>query len=354
MALLLFAAIAAVAGCSSKPDQKVWEITGPVFGTEYHIKVVLPEDRDRLEALSEGISDTLDRVDSTMSTYRDDSELSRFNRHKDGAGIAKAGNNRDKAAATNNNGWFPVSAPLYKVIKESQRISRLSDGAFDITIGPVVNLWGFGPEARPQNKPAPEKLSRRLAEVGYDKLQLRESPAAIRSSKPLYLDLSAIAKGYGVDAVADYLQSQGIDNLLVEIGGEVSARGVKPSGEAWRLAIEKPTSRQQSVQQVVTLKNRTMATSGDYRNYYEVDGKSYSHTINPATGTPITNKLASVTVIAGSTMTADALATTLDVMGEKRGYTFAVKHNMAAYFIYRDGDSFEWRYTPAFSSYLTN
>jgi thiamine biosynthesis lipoprotein len=335
--------ILAITGCSSEPGARIWEISGPVFGTQYHVKVVLPEDSSRLKSLSRGISRELESVDAGMSTWRDDSELSQFNE-------------RDQASGdTNGKGeWFAVSEPLLKVITEAQRVSSMTNGAFDITIGPVVNLWGFGPRARPEKQPDSEVLAKRLAQTGYEKLTVRQSPPAIRSSAPLYLDLSAIAKGYAVDAVASYLKREGVDNLLVEIGGEVSAQGVKPSGETWRLAIEKPISTGRAVQQVVALNDHAMATSGDYRNYYEAEGRRYSHTIDPATGKPITHQLASVTVIADSAMTADALATALNVMGDERGYTFAVEHDMAAYFIYRDAEAFEWRYTPAFSSYLTN
>ncbi len=333
LVVMLFS-IAALAGCSFQPDEEIWEISGPVFGTQYHVKVVMSDDKERMEAIAGGIIDELEDVDASMSTWRDDSELSRFNQHADG----------DR--------WFPVSDSFYTVLKESRRISELSDGAFDITIGPVVNLWGFGPEARPDKVPDPDLLARRLAETGYQKLELQTSPHAIRSREKLYLDMSAIAKGFGVDAVGHYLEAQGIESYLVEIGGEVRSRGKKPSGEVWRLAIEKPVSEAETVQSIVALENKSMATSGDYRNYYESNGKRYSHTIDPSTGRPITHKLASVSVISDDCMTADAMATALNVKGEKRGYEFAVRHDIAAYFVYRSDKGFETRYTPAFSSYL--
>ncbi|MGP4844304.1 FAD:protein FMN transferase [Marinobacter sp. 1Y8] len=332
VAMLL--SIAALAGCSFQPDEEIWEISGPVFGTQYHIKVVMPDDKARMETIAGGIIDALDSVDASMSTWRDDSELSRFNQHAGG------------------DSWFPVSDSFYTVLKESRRISDLSDGAFDITIGPVVNLWGFGPEARPDKVPDPALLAKRMAETGYQKLELQESPQAIRSRQKLYLDMSAIAKGFGVDAAGLYLESQGIESYLVEIGGEVRARGKKPSGDVWRLAIEQPVSESETVQSVVALENKSMATSGDYRNYYESNGKRYSHTIDPSTGRPISHRLASVSVITDDCMTADGMATALNVMGENRGYEFAVRHDIAAYFIYRSDEGFETRYTPAFSSYL--
>ncbi|WP_227545886.1 FAD:protein FMN transferase [Marinobacter fonticola] len=333
-ALVALLCSAALAGCSFEAEQEVWEISGPVFGTQYHVKVVLTDDEGRLEDLAGGITGTLEDVDEAMSTWREDSELSRFNSHEQ------------------QGDWFPVSDPLFEVLAEAQRISQLSDGAFDITVGPVVNLWGFGPEARPDQVPEDDLLATRLANTGYEKLELNASDKAIRSDDPLYLDLSAIGKGYAVDAVARYLKDAGIDAFLVEIGGEVNAKGRKPDGDVWRLAIEKPVSRERTVQRIVALENRAMATSGDYRNYYEADGKRYSHTIDPATGRPIKHRLASVSVIAEDSMTADALATTFNVMGEERGYTFAVQHDIAAYFIFRGENGFESKYTPAFSSYL--
>jgi thiamine biosynthesis lipoprotein len=165
--------------------------------------------------------------------------------------------------------------------------------------------------------------------------------------------LSAIAKGYGVDAVADFLASKGVSAFLVEIGGEVSAQGRKPGGDVWRLAIEEPVSEQRQVNRVVAIGNRAMATSGDYRNYYESDGRRFSHIIDPEDGRPIDHNLASVTVIADDCMTADALATAFNVMGPEQAKALATRENIAAYFIVRGDDGFETDFSPAFSSFLT-
>jgi thiamine biosynthesis lipoprotein len=334
VAMTLF--IAALAGCSFQPDQQVWEISGGVFGTEYHISVVLPDDQERLKSLSAGITRTLDGVDSSMSTYRADSELSKFNHEDD------------------QSDWFPVSGPMYRVLADAQRVSRLSDGAFDITIGPVVNLWGFGPDARPDQIPDDKTVARVLAGTGYEKLTLRAHPPAIRASSHQYLDLSGIAKGFGVDAVARYLKDQGVKSYLVEVGGEVRVSGRKPDDEAWHLAIEQPVSDARKVNRVVVLKDKAMATSGDYRNYYESKGHRYSHTIDPATGKPITHNLASVSVITDNCTDADALATAFDVMGYEKASALATRENIAVYFIVRGDKGFETHYTPAFTSYITN
>ncbi len=332
---VLVLAAAALAGCSFEPEDRVWEISGPVFGTSYHISVVLPEDTSRLEGLAAGIEAELEKVDASMSTWRPDSELSRFN------------------SKTDQSEWTPLSQPLYEVLSRADEISRLTGGAFDITIGPVVNLWGFGPEARPDQAPDEDELARVLAATGHDKLELRAEPPGVRSSVPQYLDLSAIAKGYGVDVVARYLNREGIDAYLVEVGGEVRVRGRKPDGKVWRLAIEQPVSDARQVNLVVALPRHAMATSGDYRNYYEADGHRYSHTIDPATGRPITHNLASVTVIADDCMSADAIATGFTVMGFERGYALALEENIPAYFIIRTENGFESHQTPAFSSYVT-
>ncbi|NMT64659.1 FAD:protein FMN transferase [Marinobacter orientalis] len=327
-------AVTALAGCSFEEEEKVWEISGPVFGTQYHISVVLEEDQDRLENLASGIEEVLEEVDASMSTWRDDSELSRFNRLDD------------------QSEWTGISRPLYEVLTTAREVSALTGGAFDVTVGPVVNLWGFGPDARPEQVPGDEELLSRLANIGYDRLELQDEPYALRASPNQYVDLSAIAKGYGVDAVARFLESAGLSAFLVEIGGEVRVSGRKPDGAAWRLAIEQPVSGQRQINRVVALDNQAMATSGDYRNYYESEGRRFSHTIDPKSGRPIRHNLASVTVIADDCMTADALATAFNVMGFEQAKELATRENIAAYFIVRGEDGFETDYTPAFSSYL--
>ncbi|PAV27443.1 FAD:protein FMN transferase ApbE [Tamilnaduibacter salinus] len=332
--VMVLVGIIALAGCSFGPSRVVHEISGPIFGTSYHIKVVLTGESSTPDDLRDDINRVLEDVDAAMSTWRDDSELSRFNRQS-GSGD-----------------WFPVSDGFHEVLEESLRIGRMTDGAFDVTIGPVVNLWGFGPKGRPETIPDPRTLSATLSETGYEKLALREKPPALKSQGEQYVDLSAIAKGYAVDEVSRILREKGIAAYLVEIGGEIRVQGRKPSGDAWKLAVEQPISSARSIQQVVAMEKGSIATSGDYRNYYEVDGQRYSHTVDPQTGRPIEHSLASVSVIREKAMTADALATALSVMGEERGYAFAVERDLPAYFVYRDGESFRVRYTPEFSSYL--
>ncbi|HEV8076753.1 MAG TPA: FAD:protein FMN transferase [Marinobacter sp.] len=328
-------AMAALAGCSFKPEQQVWEISGPIFGTRYHISVVMEDNQARLQQLASGIDQALEGVDAAMSTWREDSELSRFNARPD------------------QSGWTDLSAPLHTVLREAEAVSVLTQGAFDITIGPVVNLWGFGPNARPDTVPDDAMLAQVLSSTGHDKIELRNQPPGLRTSEQQYLDLSAIAKGYGVDEVARYLAAEGVSGYLVEIGGEVSVAGRKPDGSAWRLAIETPGEEAEQVNRVIALDNGALATSGDYRNYYEFNGQRYSHTLNPQTGKPITHNLASVTVIAENCMRADALATGFNVMGFEDAMALAIRENIPAYFIVRGEAGFETHHTPAFSSFIT-
>lgn len=332
--VIMTLAVAALAGCSFQEEEKVWEISGGIFGTTYHINVVLPEDNARLKALAQGIQTELEQVDKAMSTWKQDSELSRFNQKP------------------NQSDWTALSAPLFEVIQRAQEISAQTDGAFDATIGPVVNLWGFGPNARPEHAPSDQELESALSVTGWEFLELDPDASAIRAKQPQYIDLSGIAKGYGVDVVARYLDSQGVQAYLVEIGGEVRTRGRKPNDDVWRLAVETPSEQARQVNVVVALDRKSMATSGDYRNYYESDGRRYSHTIDPDTGKPIDHRLASVTVISEDCMTADALATAFTVMGFERAMSLATRENIPAHFIVRGEAGFEVHSTPAFSSYV--
>ena len=320
-----------LAGCEKQPEAQ--RFRGPIFGTGYHVTLYTDSrDFDR-EATDAGIRAELERVDALMSTYRDDSELSRLNR-------------------------APLGVPLFvspatgQVLRESLRVARLSEGAFDVTVGPAVNLWGFGPQERPDTVPDDEALAAALARIDFRALHLDNGQ--LTKSKPVTIDLSGIAKGYATDQVADYLQARGIEDYLVEVGGEIRTHGEKPDGSPWRVAVEKPISIERSVQRVIDLGNAAVATSGDYRNYFEVDGVRYSHTIDPRTGRPIDNRVASVTVIAKRCATADALATAFTVMGANAGLEMAERENTAVYFIVRTDEGFETLMSPAFEPYLEN
>jgi thiamine biosynthesis lipoprotein len=321
------------------------ELSGRTMGTTFSVKALKPAELESTPTsklnllLSNDIGEILEKVNRQMSTWLEDSEISRFNRYRE-------------------TGWFNVSSDTALVTAEALRVSRLSGGAFDITVGPLVNLWGFGPEKINADRqiPTDEQINGAMQKIGCQKLAARSVPPAIKKEIPeLRCDLSAIAKGFGVDKVAEYLESRGYGNYLVEIGGEVRVKGINLKGTPWRVAIAAPGPGGESpYQKIVLLKNTAMATSGDYFNYFEKDGVRYSHTIDPVTGRPITHKLASVTVIHDSCMTADALATALDVMGPEKGYELAVKENLPVFLVIREGNAFVEKMTPQFKRLLEN
>ena len=224
----------------------------------------------------------------------------------------------------------------------------MTQGAFDITAGPLVNIWGFGPE-QDFTVPGEQQINTALRLAGQGKLQLdAAAPALKKAHGGMYIDLSAIAKGFAVDEIAGYLDRQQLDNYLVEIGGEIRARGVNDENRPWQIGIENPVTGQRTVRSIIKLENMAMATSGGYRNYFEKDGISYSHTIDPRTGYPVTHELASVTVLHPSAMLADAWATGLLVLGPEKGYATALENGLAAYFIVHGETGFEEISTPAF------
>ncbi len=321
-----------IAGCDKPPTG--WSITGQTMGTTYSVKVTDPPGSVDSGAIKENVDELLRGVNGAMSNYQSDSELSRFN-------------------ASAEVGWFTVSRATAEVVHEALRLGALSDGAFDVTVGPLVNLWGFGPDMRPERIPSETELSAERQRVGTKYLSVRLDPPALRKTRPdLYVDLSAIAKGYAVDLVAGYLESEAIPSYLVEIGGEIRVRGWNDNGRPWRIAVEAPISEKRAVQRIIEPNEAGVATSGDYRNYFEHNGQRFSHTIDPATGRPIDHRLASATVIHPSAMTADGLATTLMVLGPERAFQFADRHGVAAFLISKSDDGFVERYTTAFEPYL--
>ncbi|WP_237582872.1 FAD:protein FMN transferase [Photobacterium halotolerans] len=320
-----------VSGCSEQ--RQLIHLTGSTMGTYYSIKLIEQEGLPSEVALQKEIDRRLERVNDQMSTYREDSELSQFNQHR-------------------SSEPFAVSADTATVVQEAIRLSKLTDGALDVTVGPLVNLWSFGPEARPDVVPTDEELDARRQEVGIEHLKV-EGNALIKDLPGLYVDLSSIAKGYGVDVVADYIASLGVNDYLVEIGGEIRLKGKNLEGVPWRIAIEKPTEDgSRSIQEVVEPGEMAVATSGDYRNYFEENGVRYSHLINPITGKPITNRVVSVTVMHPKCMTADALATAFSVMGEEKAIALANQENWPVLLIVSTDEGFKEYASDAFTTYM--
>ncbi|MGE5155667.1 MAG: FAD:protein FMN transferase, partial [Bdellovibrio bacteriovorus] len=284
------------------------------------------------------IDAVLQEVNREISTYDPDSELSRLNRNP-------------------GTDWIPISPNLHGILAEGLRLSALTAGAFDVTVGPLVNLWGFGPEAKADAVPAPEAIAAALERVGYGKIELRQDPPGVRKARgDLYIDLSALGEGYGADRVAAYLDSQGVTDYMVAVAGTIRARGCNARGQPWGIAVETPREGERSVQRVVPLEAGAVSTSGDYRNFFEQGGRRYSHHIDPRTGASVAHRLASATVVlppaAGDAMRADGLATALVVLGEEKGPALAESQGLAALFIVREGEGLAESSTPAFDRLL--
>ncbi|GAA0420957.1 FAD:protein FMN transferase [Cocleimonas flava] len=292
------------------------------MGTSYHITLITTQkNQDKQSALQLDIDNLLKDINHKMSTYQSDSEISQFN-------------------ANPSLEWIPISQDFYDVVDSALLISNLSRGYFDITISPLVNLWGFGPKIK-INTPKNDDIKEAMSHIGYQKLGTQKETNSLKKTDPLLtIDLSSIAKGYAVDKVSDYLSSKSIANHLVEIGGEVKAKGKNLSNKKWRIAIENPDADSRAVNSLLELDNTAVATSGDYRNYYVENNERQSHIIDPKTGYPIKHKLASVTVVNPSTMLADAWATTLMVLGEAKGKELVIEQGLSVQMIIRNGNGF--------------
>lgn len=325
-------------GCKKAPELR--ELKGSALGTQFSITVRLPDDERAfdLEQLTRDVSRILADVDGKMSSYKADSDVVRFNTQ---AEIDR---------------WFDVSQETAEVISLAQTVSEKTNGAFDITVGSAVALWGFGAAYNPlraDELPDQAAIEASRATLGYQYLEVQLSPPCLRKHRALEIDLSAIAKGYVVDRLGEHLRLVGLENYLVEVGGELRASGFKSENKPWIVGIESPaSSTTRRPIKALSLLNVAVATSGDYRNYYEHDGLRYSHTIDPATGQPVHNNLASVTVVDQNAARADAFATALMAMGFERAFDYAEAHNVAAYFIVREQNAFREQASTRLLPYL--
>lgn len=317
--------------CEKAPQQIA--LTGSTMGTYYSIKYLARDEGKEATQVQNEIDALLERVNDQMSTYRKTSELSLFNRSETGEDVM-------------------MSPQTLAVIQEAIRLNKVTLGALDISVGPLVNLWGFGPQGRPNKVPSEEAIQEAYKSVGIEKISIQEG-RLLKAQSDIYLDLSSIAKGYGVDVIADYFDAQHIDNYLVEIGGELRLKGHNAKQQAWRIAVEKPVvGEQKTVQLILQPGDMGIATSGDYRNYFAQDGVRYSHTIDPSTAYPIKHHLVSVTVIDKSCMTADGLATGLNVLGPEKALQVANKHNIPVYMVEKTPDGFKEIVSEAFKQYI--
>jgi FAD:protein FMN transferase len=318
---LLIAALTGACRNNHPPAEIV--LRGLTMGTTYTIRIVdrhpagnLHLDRSRIQ---DGVNEVLEEVNQRMSAFRADSEISSFNRRSDTA-------------------WFSVSTDTAAVVAHAIEISRLSDGAFDVTVAPLIDLWGFGPVHPSRLPPNDADVTIVKKRCGWEKLAVRCQPPALRKLSPfITCNLSAIAKGFGVDQVAARLREFGYQDYLVEIGGEVAGHGQNSQGRFWNIGIECPDPESHQLETSLRLHDAAMATSGDYHNYFEKNGVHYSHTIDPQTGRPITHALASVTVVATTCMHADALATAINVLGPEKGFDLAERANVAVLLVIHKG-----------------
>lgn len=339
--LFLITGMLLLTACSDKTPQTV-TLSGETMGTTYTVKYL--SDRHNpapAQQIKTQLDTILKEVNRQMSTYEAGSEISRFNRmQQTGRPVG-------------------ISPDFAAVTAEAVRLNRLTEGALDVTVGPLVNLWGFGPDKQILRAPDSGQLARTAETVGIDKIRLLPAqgsrPASLAKTHPeVYLDLSSIAKGFGVDKLALHLESLGIRNYLVEIGGELRGKGRNAENQAWRIGIEQPGPVQSGAAQIIIpLDNSALATSGDYRNFHtDNQGKRLSHIINPQTRRPIDHKLASVSVIADNAMTADGLATGLFVLGEEKALEIARKEQLAVFLIIKTANGYRTEMSPAFKQRL--
>lgn len=335
---LLAAAALLIVGCDnatqSAPKQAL-VLEGKTMGTYWRASLA-GVDTARATELREKIQAQLDADDRELSTWKPDSALSRFNQSR---GTAP----------------WPVSEAMSDIVTLSLRIGEKTQGAMDITVGPLVNLWGFGPQKQPVQTPTQAQIEAARALTGLQHLRVINSAGQqwLQKDLPqLYVDLSTVGEGYAADHLARLMEQEGISRYLVSVGGAVTTRGLNADGKAWRVAIQKPTDRENAAQAIVDLNGHGISTSGSYRNYYELDGKRISHVIDPTTGQPIQHKLVSATVIAPTALEADGWDTGLMVLGTEKAKEVALKEGLAVYLITKEGDGFSTWMSPQFKTFL--
>ncbi len=291
---------------------------------------------ERKASLQKAVQQQLDEDDRQLSTWKNDSVLSRFNQYR-------------------GSDPQPVSENMADIVSLSLRIGRKTAGAMDITVGPLVNLWGFGPDKQPVKEPTQAQIDAAKALTGLQHLRViqKAEGAYLQKDLPgLYVDLSTVGEGFATDHLARLMEKEGINSYLVSVGGAVLTRGKNAQGQPWKVAIQKPTDRENAVQAVVDLQGHGISTSGSYRNYYELNGKRISHVIDPVTGRPIQHKLVSATVIATTALEADGWDTGLMVLGEEKAKALALRENLAVYLIEKQGEGFSSWMSPQFKAFI--
>lgn len=334
LVLLAFFYLAFTVACSKQPSRQLLQFDGPTMGTRYSVKLVVPSGREvNIEILQAKVDERLVQINQSMSTYISDSELNLFN-------------------ASEVDQSVRVSAELCSVLELAQTVAVQTNGAFDISVGPLVKAWGFGPDKRDE-PPQEDVLEALLSRTGYHFLEVDCEALEATKRRDLSLDLSAIAKGYAVDVIADLVMREAqVGDVMVEIGGELALHGFNVEAKPWAIGIEKPALGHSGASQVLELSDVAVATSGDYRNFYEYQGQHYSHLIDPLSGQPVDHALTSVTIVSGTCAEADAYATAVHVLGPEKGLAFAQSKKLAAFFIERSEDGFRYYHTSEFEQYM--
>ncbi|MFB2829010.1 FAD:protein FMN transferase [Aeromonas jandaei] len=331
---LLLTLLLALTGCQPQPPAQT-RIQGKTMGTYFVVTLSDPFPGGE-PALKSEVENLLARMNSEISTYDPDSLISCFNQ-----GPAKTP--------------FVIPAAMAKIVQQGIDAGHLTNGKLDVTVGPLVNLWGFGPDKRPIKRPDDAAIAAARQKVGIDKLTLMPQGDHFlleKSIPDLYLDLSTLGEGAASDEIAALLESKGVNNYLIEVAGAVRSKGHNSKGSPWRVAIVEPSDQPGAFSDIVIPNGMALSTAGSYRNYYELDGQRYSHIIDPATGQPITHKLVSASVITPTALEADALDTALMVMGPTEAMAFAKQHKLAVYLIVKTDEGFKAIHTPQFGPYL--
>lgn len=306
------------------------------MGTSWRVSII-DVGEDRLPALQQKIQAQVDADDYLLSSWKNDSAVMQFNQ------------------AVTTAPW-PVSPELADIVTLSLRIGARTHGAMDITLGPLVNLWGFGPGTPPLQTPDPHQIATAKARIGLQHLQVinhADGQYLQKDIADLFIDLSTVGEGYAADHLARLMEQEGISRYLVSVGGALVSRGMNAQGVPWRVAIQKPTDQENAVQAIVDINGHGISTSGSYRNYYELDGKRISHIIDPRTGYPIDHHLVSVTVIAPTALEADGWDTGLMVLGPEKAQQVALEQGLAVYMIIKEGNGFTRWMSPQFHTFLS-
>lgn len=336
----LLGACVLFSGCDSAttpatPASTATVLDGKTMGTFWRVSVI-GVDEAKAQALRAKVQAQLDADDRLLSTWKNDSALMRFNH------------------AADTRPW-PVSEAMADIVTLSLRIGAKTHGAMDITVGPLVNLWGFGPDKQPVATPDAQAIAAAKARTGLQHLQVinQSGRQFLQKDIPnLFVDLSTVGEGYAADHLARLMEQEGISRYLVSVGGALVSRGMNGEGKPWRVAIQKPTDQENAVQAIVDINGHGISTSGSYRNYYELDGKRISHVIDPQTGQPITHKLVSVTVIAPTALEADGWDTGLMVLGPEKAQQVVREQGLAVYMIVKEGEGFKTWMSPQFRTFL--